>query len=72
MYAAGIATPKNGVSRKIKTPSLGLDAEKAGRKGAAVVLLGTLLTPLAAIIPFIEKGDAKNADCQALIDRAGK
>lgn len=60
------------VHGKLKTPSLGLDAEKAGRKGAAVVLLGTLLTPLAAIIPFIEKGDAKNADCRALIDQAGK
>jgi AsmA family protein len=60
------------VSGKLKTPSLGLDAEKAGRKGAAVVLLGTLLTPLAALIPFIEKGDAKNADCRALINQAGK
>jgi uncharacterized protein involved in outer membrane biogenesis len=60
------------VSGQLKTPSIGLDKEKAGKKGAAAVLLGSLLTPLAAIIPFIEKGDAKNADCRALIGQAGK
>jgi AsmA family protein len=60
------------VSGQLKTPSIGLDKERAGKKGAAAVLLGSLLTPLAAIIPFIEKGDAKNADCRALIGQAGK
>ncbi|HEY6528302.1 MAG TPA: AsmA family protein [Cellvibrionaceae bacterium] len=60
------------VSGQLKTPSIGLDKDKAGKKGAAAVLLGSLLTPLAAIIPFIEKGDAKNADCRALIGQAGK
>ncbi|MES2676273.1 MAG: AsmA family protein [Pseudomonadota bacterium] len=60
------------ISGKLKTPAIGLDNKKAGRKGAAAVVLGSLLTPLAALIPFIEKGDAQNADCRVLLANAKK
>jgi uncharacterized protein involved in outer membrane biogenesis len=60
------------LSGHLKSPSVGLDTKKAGSKGTAAAVLGSLLTPFAAIIPFIEVGDAKNADCRALIDKAGK
>lgn len=60
------------VTGKLKTPSLGLDSKKAGEKGALAVALGTLLTPFVALLPFIEKGEAQNADCRALIANAQK
>lgn len=55
------------VSGDLKSPSIGLDAKKVGKRGVAAVALGTLLTPFAALLVFIEDGDAKNADCRALI-----
>lgn len=60
------------LSGHLKSPSVGLDTKKAGSKGTVAAVLGSLLTPFAAIIPFIEVGDAKNADCRALIEQAGK
>jgi uncharacterized protein involved in outer membrane biogenesis len=60
------------LSGQFTSPSVGLDKEKVAKKGATAVLLSSLLSPLAAIIPFIEKGDAKNADCRALISNAQK
>jgi len=60
------------VSGPLKAPAVGLDTKKAGSKGTAAAVLGSLLTPFAAILPFIEIGDAKNADCRALISNAGK
>jgi uncharacterized protein involved in outer membrane biogenesis len=58
------------LSGPLKSPSVGLDHKKLGSKGTAAVLLSSLLAPFAAIIPFIEIGDAKNADCRALISNA--
>jgi AsmA family protein len=60
------------VSGKLKTPAIGLDKKKASEKGAAAVALGSLLTPFAALIPFIEKGDAQNVDCRTLLINAKK
>ncbi len=58
------------VSGKLKKPSVGLDAANAGARGAAAAVLGALLTPFAAIIPFIETGKVQNADCRRLISQA--
>lgn len=58
------------LSGDLKSPSIGLDAKKVGARGAAAVALGTFLTPFAAILAFIETGDAKHADCRALITAA--
>lgn len=55
------------VSGELKSPRVGVDAKKVGVRGAAAVALGTLITPFAALLVFIEDGDAKNADCRALI-----
>ncbi|HWV14030.1 MAG TPA: AsmA family protein [Cellvibrio sp.] len=60
------------LSGQLKSPSLGIDAKKASTRGAAAVALGALLTPFAALLPFIERGDAEHADCRALINSAGK
>lgn len=58
------------VSGTLKNPSVGLDAEKGLKRGAAAVALGTLLTPFAAILAFVEDGDGKDANCGALINKA--
>ena len=58
------------LSGHLKSPSIGVDAKRATEKGAAAVLLGSLLTPLAAILPFIEHGDVKDSNCQELIAAA--
>ncbi len=60
------------VSGKLKSPSVGLEPKKTITQGASAVALGALVTPFAAIIPFIELGDAKDANCRALIEAAGK
>lgn len=58
------------LSGQLKAPSIGLDGKKLGSKGTAAVVLGSLLTPFAGILPFIEKGDAEHADCRTLLKNA--
>jgi uncharacterized protein involved in outer membrane biogenesis len=41
------------------------------RVGAAVAL-GIVATPLAALLPLVDPGDAKSADCRALLEHARK
>jgi hypothetical protein len=51
-------------------PKPGVDAGKvAGQVGLGVVV-GAVLAPLAAVLPFIEPGLAKDADCAALVNEA--
>ena len=51
-------------------PKPGVDAAKAAPQLGLAVAVGAVLAPLAAILPFIEPGLAKNADCAALIAEA--
>ena len=55
------------LSGDLKSPSIGLDPERTGARSAAAIALGTLLTPFAALLAFVERGDAENVDCHALI-----
>lgn len=52
-----------------KEPRIALDKKFALRGGAAAIL-GALINPLAALLPLIESGPGKNADCDALIAAA--
>jgi uncharacterized protein involved in outer membrane biogenesis len=60
------------LSGQLKSPSIGLDAKKTGNRAVAAAVLGSLITPFAAILPFIERSDVENADCRALISNAQK
>jgi uncharacterized protein involved in outer membrane biogenesis len=51
-------------------PSPGVDAGKAAGQVGIAVAIGAVLAPLAAILPFIEPGLAKDADCAALVGEA--
>ncbi len=48
-------------------PEVGVDAGKAIGQAGAAAAIGALLTPLAAILAFVDGGLAKDADCAALL-----
>jgi AsmA family protein len=58
------------VSGRLKDPDIGLDAKQLAAKSAGAVALGLVLSPIAAIIPFIELGLGEDSDCRALIQQA--
>lgn len=49
------------------TPKVGFKATQAVSQGGVAAILGTLVNPLAALLPFITTGEAKNADCEGLV-----
>jgi len=53
------------LSEESRSQGLGLGAEAYVRGGAAVAL-GALLTPVAAVLGFIDAGDVKDANCGGL------
>jgi hypothetical protein len=50
-------------------PAIGVDAKKLAAQGTVAAALGTLLTPLAAVIAFIDPGLAKNKDCASALSQ---
>jgi uncharacterized protein involved in outer membrane biogenesis len=51
-------------------PKLGVDAAKAAGQVGLAAAVGVVLAPLAAVLPFVEPGLAKDADCAALLGEA--
>jgi uncharacterized protein involved in outer membrane biogenesis len=51
-------------------PKPGVEPGKAIAQGGVAAALGSLLSPLAAILPFIDPGLAKDANCAALLSDA--
>lgn len=58
------------ITGPLRHPSIGLGAKEAAARGGVAAALGAVLTPIAAIIPFINLDTAKDADCAALINTA--
>jgi uncharacterized protein involved in outer membrane biogenesis len=58
------------VTGRLKQPDIGLDPKQLAARTASAVVLGAFLTPLAAIIPFIELGLGEDSDCRGLIELA--
>jgi hypothetical protein len=54
------------IKGSLKDPEVQLD-EKAIMKGGFAGILAALATPIAALIPLIETGEGKNADCEQLV-----
>ena len=48
-------------------PSVGVDAGSTLKQGAIAAALGTALTPLAAVIAFVDPGLAKDENCASMI-----
>ncbi|HEY8002748.1 MAG TPA: AsmA family protein [Phenylobacterium sp.] len=55
------------VSGPILHPKPGVEKGPALAQGGVAVALGAVLSPLAALLPFVDAGLAKDANCQALI-----
>ena len=55
-----------------KNPTFAPDMQRIAARTGAAVVLGALLTPLAALIPLIETGPGKDSDCGELIASIGK
>lgn len=58
------------VKGPIVAPKLGVEPGSAIAQGGAAVALGSFLSPLAAILPFIDPGLAKDANCAAVLAEA--
>jgi AsmA family protein len=54
----------------LKAPSIGVDTGKTVAQGAVAAALGTLVTPIAAVLAFVDPGLAKDANCSQLIETA--
>jgi uncharacterized protein involved in outer membrane biogenesis len=54
----------------LMAPKLGVEPGAALAQGGTAVALGSLLSPLAAILPFVDPGLAKDANCGGLLAEA--
>jgi uncharacterized protein involved in outer membrane biogenesis len=52
-------------------PSVGVDAGRLAAQGGVAAALGSVLSPLAAILAFVDPGLAKDANCSTLLAEAG-
>lgn len=57
------------VGGTFKNPDVGIDPASAGLRGGAAAGLA-LLAPIAAILPFVEFGNAHGVDCDKLMQKA--
>ncbi len=51
-------------------PKVGLDPSKAVGQGGIAAALGSIINPIAALLPFVTTGEAKDADCAGLVSEA--
>jgi uncharacterized protein involved in outer membrane biogenesis len=51
-------------------PSVSVRPGKAVGQGGVAAVLGSLVNPIAALLPFVTTGEAKDADCAGLIGEA--
>jgi AsmA family protein len=56
----------------LSDPKIGVQPGKLAAQTAGAVALGTLLTPLAAVLAFVDGGLAKDANCAALTAQAAQ
>ncbi len=55
------------INGPLTKPGIGLDTSAAVAQGGIGLALGSLLSPIAALLPFVDAGLAKDADCAALV-----
>jgi uncharacterized protein involved in outer membrane biogenesis len=54
----------------LRHPSVSIDPKKPAAQAGGAIALGMLLTPVAALLAFVDPGLAKDADCVALLAQA--
>ncbi|HYD86965.1 MAG TPA: AsmA family protein [Vitreimonas sp.] len=55
------------IQGRLRSPELGVDLEEAADEGGLAALLGSLIAPIAAVLPFVDPGLAEDANCAALL-----
>lgn len=55
------------ISGPLTKPDLGLETSGVIAQGGVAVVLGAVISPLAAILPFVEPGLAEDANCATLV-----
>lgn len=50
-----------------RAPRIGIEAEDALGQGGIAAVLGSLVAPIAAVLPFVDAGLAEDANCAALV-----
>ena len=55
------------ISGPFLAPKVGFKPTKIVGQGGIAAALGVLVNPLAALLPFVTTGEAKNADCEGLV-----
>jgi AsmA family protein len=66
---ARLRTPVE-INGHLRKPSIGIDAGDTVKQGAVAAALGAALTPVAALLAFIDPGLAKDENCAALLESA--
>jgi hypothetical protein len=56
----------------IKHPTFSTDPKKPMAQAGGAIALGVLLTPVAAMLAFVDPGLAKDSDCGALLAEVQK
>jgi hypothetical protein len=59
-----------GIGGTFKNPEVGPDKAALGARAGAAAVLGAVLTPLGALLPFIELGLGEDSNCAALTGNA--
>lgn len=60
------------VEGPIRQPKVGVETGAAIAQGGIAAALGALVSPIAAILPFVDPGLAEDANCGALVAGAGR
>jgi uncharacterized protein involved in outer membrane biogenesis len=60
------------ISGGLTSPKIGVQLAKAAPQVLLGVAIGVFAAPVAAILPFVEPGLAKNADCAGLMEQASE
>ena len=60
------------VGGRITRPEVGVKMGQVIAQGGLAAALGALVSPIAALLPFVDPGLAEDADCGALIASAGR
>jgi hypothetical protein len=55
------------LSGRWRSPEVGIEASDALGQGGIAAALGSLVAPIAAILPFVDAGLAEDANCAALL-----
>jgi AsmA family protein len=58
------------IGGQLRKPTVGVKASRVAGQAGAAVALGALISPLAAVVAFVDPGLAKDANCAALFAEA--